>query len=93
MLSNIGPSIIRTIVPYLVALIGPWVLRNLGVDEAHLSAGLTILVGALLYVAARLLEQVAPRFGWLLGWPAQPTYARTTSDGSPDITSLPDGAA
>lgn len=72
------PSIVRTLVPFLVALVGPWVASNLGVGQDDLSNVLTVLVGAGYYVAARLAEKyLGGQFGWLLGHPAQPVYPQT----------------
>lgn len=69
------PSIIRTIVPFLVALVGPWVASNLGVGEDDLSNVATVVAGAVYYVIARLAERYfGPQLGWLLGHPAAPTY-------------------
>lgn len=69
------PSLIRTVVPFLVALAGPWALRYLGVTEADLSNVLTVVVGAGYYAVARLLEQYGgARFGLLLGHPSAPSY-------------------
>lgn len=69
------PSIIRTLVPFLVALVGPWVASNLGIGNDDLSNVLTVLVGGVYYVAARLAERyLGDQFGWLLGHPAQPLY-------------------
>lgn len=68
------PSLIRTVVPFLVALAGPWALRYLGVTEADLSNVLTVALGAVYYVAVRALEQYAPQFGWLLGVAKTPSY-------------------
>lgn len=67
-------SIIRTLVPWLVALVGPWVLARAGVTPADLTAVLTVVVGAVYYVGARLLEQVWPSARFLLGGPPAPSY-------------------
>jgi hypothetical protein len=68
-------SITRTVVPWLVALIGPWLLQFAGVGENDLSAVLTVLIGAVYYVAVRLLEQRWPSVGVLLGRKGAPAYA------------------
>lgn len=73
-------SIIRTVVPFLVALVGPWALVHLGVTSEQLSAVATVVVGAGYYLLARLLEQLHPGFGVLLGVPAEPTYAPADAD-------------
>ncbi len=74
-MSALGPSIVRTLVPLLVTLIGPWVAENMGIDGATLTSVLSVVLAGVYYLAVRLLElHVAPRFGWALGWPAAPAY-------------------
>lgn len=82
-------SITRTLVPMLVALLGPWVAQYLGVGDNDLGTVLTIVIAAAYYVLARLLEQYVPAAGWLLGVPKAPTYAPVGPDGAHDVTSLP----
>lgn len=72
--SPVLTSILRTLVPWLVALLGPAALNWLGLTEATLSGVLTVGIGAIYYLIVRLLEQVHPKFGVLLGVPAEPTY-------------------
>ena len=45
-----------------------------GVTPADLTAVLTVVVGAVYYVGARLLEQVWPSARFLLGGPPAPSY-------------------
>jgi hypothetical protein len=69
-------SIVRTVVPWLVALVGGWAAQWLGLTDDQLTTGMMILVGAAWYLLARLLEQWQPGFGWLLGAAVRPSYAR-----------------
>lgn len=67
-------SIVRTVVPWLVGLIGSWAAVHLGVTEDQLTAVLTVVLGAAYYAAARVLEERWPQAGWLLGQPGAPSY-------------------
>jgi hypothetical protein len=69
-------SIVRTLVPLLVGFAGPWVTNWLGWTDAELTSVLTVVVSGLYYLVVRLLEQVWPGVGVLLGVAVQPTYAR-----------------
>jgi hypothetical protein len=71
---GLGPSLIRTLVPVLVTLLGPWAARWLGIEATQLEQALSVALGAAYYLLVRLLEQRLPRMGWLLGYPQQPTY-------------------
>ena len=68
------PSAVRTLVPFLVALVAPWALAHLGVGTDQLSAAVTVLLGAIYYLAVRVVEHYWPAAGWLLGIPTAPTY-------------------
>jgi hypothetical protein len=75
------PSILRTVVPLIVGwVLAQPVVAGLGVTEADATTAATAVVTGLYYVAVRLLEQLHPRFGWLLGLPVAPTYTATDSD-------------
>lgn len=68
-------SILRTLVPILVALlVRLGVVEWLGVDEAAISGLITVLVTGAYYIGTRLLEQWFPGAGWLIGYPAVPSY-------------------
>lgn len=68
-------SILRTIVPVIVALLVRWGVRDwLGVDDATLTGVVTVLVTGVYYVAVRVAEKYLPAAGWALGYPAAPTY-------------------
>ena len=74
--TDLGPSIIRTVVPILVALIvglGARAKIDLGPWSDVLSQMIGGVVAAVYYTLARWLEtHVKPKFGWLLGAAKQP---------------------
>lgn len=75
-MSSLIPSLIRTYVPMLVALLGSW-LASLGIDinddqKAALVGVIGTVVGGLYYLAVRVLEKKVPSLTWLLGSPVQP---------------------
>jgi hypothetical protein len=72
--SQLPPSVVRTVVPLLVAVCGAWAARELGIDQVVLAELLGVLLATAYYVAVRLLARGRPRLGVLLGWPAEPTY-------------------
>ena len=71
-------SVIRTWVPIAVGTVLTYLAtKGIEVDEAtrvNLIAGLTGLVSALYYALARLLENLWPSFGLLLGVRKTPNY-------------------
>jgi len=78
MLSQLIPSIIRTVVPLLVALVTALLVKA-GIDPGPYRELIAQLVGGAVatayYVAVRVFETyVKPRWGWLLGYAKQPTY-------------------
>lgn len=81
-------AIVRTVVPIIVGVLlhiplaGP-VLSALGVDQGHVTAAVTAVLGALVLVLAGVwhsavsaLERRWPVFGVLLGWVGAPAYPR-----------------
>jgi hypothetical protein len=76
--ASIGPALIRTAVPLLVALLVQWAARrDLVIDSATQSAIISILStlsGAVYYAVVRFLERRWPKAGWLLGSPHVPYY-------------------
>lgn len=75
---DISASVVRTVVPIIVAQIVA-LLAARGIDAGAWTEVLSQVVGALVatlyYYLARLLETyVKPRFGWLLGKAKTPTY-------------------
>lgn len=76
--TDIGASLIRTVVPLVVGAIVAF-LASHQIDATKHEDFLAQLVGAgvagLYYLAVRYLEvYVRPRFGWLLGKPGAPVY-------------------
>lgn len=80
-MSNLGPSLIRTLVPILVTLLGPLAARWLGIDSEQLAAALGVLLGAVYYLVVRLIERRHPNAGLLLGQRGAPTYTSERRDG------------
>lgn len=70
-------SILRTVVPFVVGLLLSLLVRA-GLDDLvdidDLTELVTLVVTLAYYFVFRLLERVDSRFGWLLGWAAQPKY-------------------
>lgn len=73
--ASYGPSIVRTLVPLLVTLIGPWVAHNVGVDSDTLASALGVLVAVVYYAVVRAYETVQPNMGLLLGSKGAPEYS------------------
>lgn len=75
-------SVIRTVVPFVVGWVVTFlVARGFAVDDGtktQITSAVTVLVGALYYVIIRLLEQVKPKVGVLLGAAKPPAYDTTT---------------
>lgn len=72
-------SRIRTFVPIAVGAALVWVNTRYGiaVDEvtsASMATVVTGLVAGVYYDIVRRLEKRWPRWGWLLGYPSQPSY-------------------
>lgn len=96
--SQIGTSVIRTVVPIVVAaIIG--LLAKVGIDAGPWTDLIAQLIGAVAgaayYAVARWLEtHVKPKFGWLLGLPKAPTYESPAKpdEGSPSGYSATDTA-
>lgn len=85
---SVLPSILRTLVPILVGYFAAWpVAKALGLTDEQVTSLITALITAAYYLAVRLLEQVAPQFGWLLGYASAPKYVPAGSDGVHLVTS------
>jgi len=70
------PSLIRTATPLLAGwLIGLGLIEWTGLSEADVSNLVTVLLSAIYYMVARLLEEAWPQAGWLLGLARKPAYA------------------
>lgn len=82
-MSDYAVSLIRTFVPAAVAALLTWLASRWGVviddtTSVQVTTGVTGLVLAVYYAAARAAESRWPAAGWLLGIPATPEYAGTT---------------
>ena len=82
--SGVGTSIVRTVVPLVLALIvRAGAKAGLNLDPGLFLDTVTVVVTTLYYAVVRLLEsRVAPAWGWLLGVakvPAYPTMSNTTT--------------
>ena len=74
--ASLLPSIPRTLVPLLVGYFAALpVVRALGLTDDQMVGLVTVLVSAVYWLVVRLLEKVAPQFGWLLGYASPPVYA------------------
>lgn len=103
MLTTLGPSVIRTVVPLAVGLLLTQAAKHLGVkiDEGLTTEVVTVVVSAAYYALARVLEENVSRwFGLLLGKRGAPTYKAPAapSDESPtgavsteDTAGVPEG--
>jgi hypothetical protein len=73
--ASVLPSILRTLVPLAVGYFAAWpVAKWLGLTDEQVTSLITAVITAVYYLAVRLLEQVAPQFGWLLGYASKPVY-------------------
>lgn len=82
-------SLWRTFVPYLVGYIGAQLAEyGLDIDDASLTALLTLMLGTAYYALSRWLEQNhSNAWGWLLGYTKQPEYSRGRHR-SPNTTTM-----
>jgi hypothetical protein len=53
-----------------------------GLDSGAVTGLVTVAITGLYYLAVRLLERVDSKFGWLLGYAAQPRYADSELESS-----------
>lgn len=83
---QIGPSLIRTIVPWIVGmLVGALAERGFDLPDGVADEVVTVLISGVYYGAVRVAEtRLAPVWGWLLGSPKQPVYV-TPGTGQPLI--------
>lgn len=73
--ASVLPSILRTLVPLAVGYFLAWpAAKLLGLTEDQITSLITAVISAVYYLAVRGLEQVAPQFGWLLGYASAPKY-------------------
>lgn len=99
--ADLWPAVVRTIVPFIVGWIASVLLLiNVTLTDAQrdsLSGLITLILGALYYIAVRWLEQRFPQLGWLIGSTKQPTYVNdktipgdviTANEGTPEHAAL-----
>lgn len=85
MLKTLAISLVRTMVPSIVAIIVGFLAKaNIHIDAALLenvvALALTTVVTGIFYVGVRLLERFkSPKWGWLLGYPSEPVYPEAVS--------------
>lgn len=73
-------ALIRTIVPIIVGSFITWLsLSGVELDPetgAATATALTGLISSAYYAFVKFLSSNYPAAGWLLGYPAQPTYTK-----------------
>lgn len=79
--SNYVTSLIRTIVPVIVAYIATFAAKkfNIVLDEdakQNATAAFTFVFFSAYYAAVRWAEKEYPSAGWFLGRPAKPKYKK-----------------
>ena len=80
MLKTLIPGVVRTLVPALVAFIIALAAKaNIHLDsealEVVVEGIVTLGLTGVYYVGVRILERFrSSKWGWLLGYPAQPVY-------------------
>lgn len=85
-------SVIRTLVPYLVANVAVWAANaGLAVDDITLTGWVTFLVALAYYASVRWVEQRWPNAGWLLGKAKVPVYVDTKQVEDAKINPLVEG--
>lgn len=77
-MNQIGPSLIRTVVPWIVGLVvGALAARGIDIpsDNELLLNVVTVTISTAYYAAVRYLEtRFSSLWGWFLGLPKAPTY-------------------
>lgn len=69
------PSVLRTVVPILYAMLVKWGVVNwLDVPSLLWENIITALVTTVFYIGLRLAERYQSQIGWLLGYAQQPVY-------------------
>lgn len=72
---NVWTSIVRTVVPYLTALVVTWAAKaGFDVDPEEATGVIVVVAGSVWYSIIRKLEATHPGIGWLLGIPKTPVY-------------------
>lgn len=99
--ADLWPAVVRTVVPFVVGWVASILLLiNVTLTETQrdsLSGLITVVLGALYYIAVRWLEQRYPKLGVLIGSTKQPTYVDaktipgeviTADEGTPEATAV-----
>lgn len=91
--SGLTPSLVRTMVPFLVGLLGSWATRQgLDINDDWLAAALTFVFGYGYYVVVRFLEVFASsKWGYILGLATGPAYFDELQDGAGGEVVVPGG--
>jgi hypothetical protein len=77
MASTLLPSVLRTTVPIIYALLArKGVVEWLGVEDALLNNLLAGVVTVIFYIGLRVAERYHTQVGWLLGYAQQPVYVK-----------------
>lgn len=76
MTDSLRDSIIRTYVPYIVGAVGGYASDWLGWTDEETTLAVTLLIGSLYYLLARVLERAWPGASVLLLSRARPMYVR-----------------
>ena len=67
-------SVMRTGVPFVQLILIQLGVGRLGLPNAVLTEAATVILALVLYLILRLLEQIWPQVGVLLGWIGAPSY-------------------
>ena len=77
-MSNIWPSIVRTLTPQLVAWVAIFATKaglDIRADDPMVAILVAQLFAGVYYITVRVLEELrGSRWGWLLGKPGKPAY-------------------
>lgn len=81
--AELSPSLIRTLVPMLVGLLGTWLVSlGVNIDSTVLAGLVTVAIGWVYYVVIRFLEVFSSsKWGYVLGLKAKPIYSPPVSRG------------
>lgn len=75
--SDFAISLVRTLVPIIVGFVLAQAARaGLDIDESDLTNVVNAVVIGAYYSIVRFAETKVPGFGWLIGYPIQPSYTK-----------------
>lgn len=76
------PSVLRTLVPIVYALLIRAGFKSLGLDDLFLQGLAATIVTVLFYIVLRIAERYQSQVGWLLGYGSSPdSYSPGESQG------------